>query len=69
MSRLCFVYKINLTKLDKTLSVRQDSCVHMATPSPDGIRIQIWQAVFLYLDDVAVIGAIAGLCQNGVSGL
>jgi hypothetical protein len=39
----------------------------MAPPSPDGIRI--WQAVFLYLGNVAVMGTIAGLCQNGVSGL
>jgi len=41
----------------------------MAPPSLDGIRIQIWQAVFLYLGDDAVMGTIAGLCQNGVSGL
>ena len=60
---------INLTKLDKTISVRYDSYVHMAPPSPDGIRIRIWQAVFLYLGDVAVMGTIAGLCQNVVSGL
>jgi hypothetical protein len=39
----------------------------MAPSSPGGIRI--WQAVFLYLCDVAVMGTIAGLCQNGVSGL
>ena len=41
--------------------------MYICAPSPDGIGIHIWQAVFRYLGDVAVMGSIAGLCQNSVS--
>ena len=36
----------------------------MAPPSPDGIRIRIWQAVFLYLGDIAVVGPLPAFAKT-----